>query len=83
MVGLGWAGRRSLIFVSGIPTLFAAYERSSGWSLIVTSPQIVSEASAGAELIVKGFNASRAHRSDQLNQIGSLTSRCQPEEVCR
>jgi hypothetical protein len=44
---LGWAGRRSLIFVSGIPTLFAAYERS-GWSLIVTSPQIASEASVGA-----------------------------------
>jgi len=79
---LGWAGRRSLIFVSGIPTLFAAYERS-GWSLIVTSPQIASEATMGAELIVEGFNASRAHRSDQLNQIGSLTSRCQPEEVCR
>jgi len=49
----------------------------------VTSPQIASEATMGAELIVEGFNASRAHRSDQLNQIGSLTSRYQPEEVCR
>ena len=44
---LCWAGRRSLIFVSGIPTLFAAYEQSSGWTLIVTLSQIAPDASVG------------------------------------
>ena len=46
VVGLGWSALPDLRL--GNPTLFAAYEQSSGWSLILTLPQIASEASVGA-----------------------------------
>lgn len=47
-----------LAFASATAVLFGVYEQVSGWSFLVTFPEIVWELSLGIWLVVKGFNAS-------------------------
>jgi len=47
-----------LAVVTAIAVLFGAYKQTSGWSLLLTLPEIAWEASLGIYLIVKGFKPS-------------------------
>ena len=47
-----------LAVVTAIAVLFGAYKQTSGWSLLLTLPEIAWELSLGIYLIVKGFRPS-------------------------
>ncbi len=47
-----------LAVITATAVLFGAYKQTSGWSLLLTAPEIAWEASLGIYLIVKGFKRS-------------------------
>lgn len=47
-----------LAVITATAVLFGAYKQTSGWSLLLTAPEIAWEASLGIYLIVKGFKPS-------------------------
>jgi hypothetical protein len=53
-----------LAVITATAVLFGAYKQTSGWSLLLTLPEIAWEASLGSYLIVKGFKPARITSRD-------------------